>query len=174
MVVIGLTTSGVGYGCLGFHALISSAVGYMDESHAVFHTSGIGRHVSMAAFASVSARVFLLRVTWVRYPPPPRASRQTFLIRLTDYGILCKQPVLGCRGFIVEDAAHEVGVAHVIHDVQSHLHAQPKPCLGANPLCSVGGMVYHAQVSARHPLRYMCRLRRWFGGGCGCRTGRLQ
>ena len=107
-------------------------------------------------------------------PPPPRASRQTFLIRLTDYGILCKQPVLGCRGFIVEDAAHEVGVAHVIHDVQSHLHAQPKPCLGANPLCSVGGMVYHAQVSARHPLRYMCRLRRWFGGGCGCRTGRLQ
>ena len=70
-VVVDLATSKAGYGCLCFHALICSVIGYMDESHSVLHTSGTGWQVSMAAFASASARVFLLRVTWVWHTPPP-------------------------------------------------------------------------------------------------------
>ena len=82
-VVVGLATSGVGYGCLSFHSLIRSAVGYMVESHYKFHASDTGWHVSTAAFSSASARVFLLRVTWVWYTPPP-SSRQTCLTHLTS------------------------------------------------------------------------------------------
>ena len=82
----GLATSGVGYGWLGFHALICSADGYTCESHSVFQASGTGWHVSIAMFASASANVFLLRVTWVWYTPPP-SSRQTCLNRLTDFAI---------------------------------------------------------------------------------------
>ena len=89
-VVVGLATSGVGYDCLGFYALIRSAVVYMDELHSVFHTSGTGWHVSIAAFASASAKVFLLRVPWVWYTPPP-ASRQACLARLTDMEISCNR-----------------------------------------------------------------------------------
>ena len=69
--IAGLATSGVGYGWLGFHVLICSADGYTSESHSVFQTSGTGWHVSMALFASASAKVFLLRVTWVWYTPSP-------------------------------------------------------------------------------------------------------